>query len=124
MQAQPSTASGPRSRIPAGARTVVREGFYEGLELPIDAEWLVIGRGSSADWWLSELTLSRSHAAFGWDGEAFFVQDLGSTNGTFVNGARQTRARLCDGDEVQVGRLRLRVALPPDHAMATPGSVP
>ncbi|MCC6641567.1 MAG: FHA domain-containing protein [Deltaproteobacteria bacterium] len=102
----------PRPRIPAGARVVVQEGFYEGLELPIDAAWLVIGRGASADWTLSELTISRSHAAFGWDGETFFVEDLGSTNGTFVNGERRSRVPLQDGDGVQIGRLRLRVALP------------
>ena len=107
----PSPAE-PRPRIPAGARAVVQQGFYEGLELPIDAAWLVIGRGASADWCLAELTLSRSHAAFGWDGERFFVEDLGSTNGTFVNGERSARVRLRDGDEVQIGRLRLRVAIP------------
>lgn len=117
-QATPAEAAGP-ARVPAGARVVVRRGFYEGLELPIDAPWLVLGRGREADWWLAELTLSRSHAAFGWDGEAFFVQDLGSTNGTWVNGARETRARLRDGDEVQIGRLVLGVTLPAEAAVAS-----
>jgi pSer/pThr/pTyr-binding forkhead associated (FHA) protein len=112
------------SLLPPGAHVVVLRGFYEGLELAIDAEWLVIGRGSDAHWCLSELTLSRQHAAFGWDGESFFVQDLDSTNGIFVNRARETRVRLRDGDEVQIGKLCLRVALPSKRLMATPGSVP
>jgi len=125
MQAMPQSAAEPRRNpIPPGAHVVVLQGFYEGLELAIDAEWLVIGRGSDANWCLSELTLSRAHAAFGWDGESFFVQDLDSTNGIFVNRARETRVRLCDGDEVQIGKLCLRVALPSKRSMATPGSVP
>lgn len=110
-----------RPSIPLGARVVVMQGFYEGLELPIDATRRVIGRGAGADWCLSELTISRSHAAFGWDGDAFFVEDLGSTNGTLVNGERHARASLRDGDEVQIGRLRLRVALPARALDGSPG---
>lgn len=98
--------------VPGGASFSVLEGFYEGLELAIDRSWLVIGRGRGADVVLAEPTISRAHAAFGHDGEGFFVQDLGSTNGTFVNGAREKRALLKDGDEVQMGKLRLRVTLP------------
>lgn len=105
-------ATNPPVAVPPGGRVCVLAGFYEGLELPIDAPRRVLGRGRDADWMLSELTLSRAHAAFGFDGHGFFVEDLGSTNGTWVNGVRQARARLCDGDEVQIGKLRLRVALP------------
>jgi len=117
-------AAGPTSRIiPAGARVCVLDGFYEGLELAIDAPWLVVGRGRGADWMLAELTLSRAHAAFGHDGEAFFVQDLGSTNGTFVNAVRESRVRLHDGDEVQIGKLRLRVVLPATASIAPPEGI-
>ena len=52
----------------------------------MDCDWLVIGRGRSADVVLAEPTISRSHAAIGFDATGFFVQDLGSTNGTLVNG--------------------------------------
>jgi len=125
MQAMPQSATEPRQiSIPPGAHVVVLQGFYEGLELAIDAEWLVIGRGSDDNWCLAELTLSRHHAAFGWDGEGFFVQDLDSTNGILVNKVRETQARLHDGDEVKIGKLRLRVMLPSERSMATPGSVP
>jgi predicted component of type VI protein secretion system len=125
MAAASESATGEvRSRIPAGARVCVRQGFYEGLELPIDQPWLVIGRGPVADWMLAELTLSRSHAAFGWDGAGFFVQDLGSTNGTLVNGKRETRIRLRDGDEVQIGKLCLRVVLPHEPSIAAPEGLP
>jgi pSer/pThr/pTyr-binding forkhead associated (FHA) protein len=92
---------------------VVLRGFYEGLEVPLDRDWLVLGRGRGADVVIAEPTLSRAHAAFGFDGERFFVQDLGSTNGTLVNGSKEKARQLEDGDEVQIGKLLLRVALPP-----------
>jgi pSer/pThr/pTyr-binding forkhead associated (FHA) protein len=83
-------------------------GFYEGLEIPVDRDWLVIGRGRSADLVFSEPTISRAHAAIGFEQGEFFVQDLGSTNGTGVNGRREPRVALTHGDEVQLGRLVLR----------------
>lgn len=98
--------------VPAGASLAVARGFYEGLELAIDRERLVLGRGRGADLVIAESTLSRAHAAVGWDGEAFFVEDLDSTNGTLVNGARSKRVRLKDGDEIQIGRLVLKLTLP------------
>ena len=59
----------------------------------------------------SEPTISRAHAAIGFDGEAFFVQDLSSTNGTGVNGRREARMELDDGDEILLGKLLLRISL-------------
>ncbi|MCL4684937.1 FHA domain-containing protein [Myxococcota bacterium] len=98
--------------VPAGACVRVLSGFYEGLELPIDREWLVLGRGRNAEMMLAEPTLSRAHVAVGYDGGGFFVQDLRSTNGTLLNGERRERAPLHDGDEIQIGRLHLLVRLP------------
>jgi pSer/pThr/pTyr-binding forkhead associated (FHA) protein len=98
--------------VPAGATIVVLEGFYEGLELPVDRVWVVIGRGRGADVLIAEPTISRAHAAIGHDPAGFFVQDLGSTNGTWVNGSREKKQALKDGDEIQMGKLRLRVSLP------------
>ena len=97
--------------IPGGARVAVLEGFYAGLELPVDRDWMVIGRGRGADIVIAEPTISRAHVAIGWDGGAFFMQDLGSTNGTRVNGRREAKVALADGDELQLGRLRLRIGL-------------
>ncbi len=91
----------------------ILSGFFEGLELPIDRDWLVIGRGRQAGLVLAEPTISRAHAALGYDGTAFFVQDLQSTNGTMVNGERRDRAPLQDHDEIQIGRLQLQVQISP-----------
>jgi pSer/pThr/pTyr-binding forkhead associated (FHA) protein len=90
----------------------VKSGFYAGLEVALDRDWLVIGRGRTADLVLAEATISRAHASIGFDGRGFFVQDLGSTNGTLVNGARADRQSLKDGDELRMGRLVIGVSLP------------
>jgi len=98
--------------VPSGASVRVMRGFFEGLELPVDRDWMVVGRGRGADLLITEPTISRAHAAIGFDGEEFFVEDLGSTNGTSVNGKRKPRTALNSGDEIQLGKLRLRVTLP------------
>jgi pSer/pThr/pTyr-binding forkhead associated (FHA) protein len=98
--------------VPPGSSICVLRGFYEGLEVPVDRDWLVIGRGRGADVILAEPTISRAHAAIGFEEDAFFVQDLGSTNGTLVNGSREEKSTLKNGDELQMGKLILRVNLP------------
>jgi len=99
-----------------GATLRVMRGFYEGLEVPIDRDRFVIGRGSDADLAVAEPTISRVHAALERDGDAFALKDLGSTNGTRVNGRRETRARVRDGDEIELGRLQLRLRVPANAA--------
>lgn len=99
-------------RVPSGAVLLIKTGFYEGLEVPVDRAWVVMGRGRSADVVIAEPTISRAHAAIGYDGEGFFVQDLGSTNGTTVNGARAQRQPLKTGDQIQMGRLVVGVTVP------------
>ena len=101
--------------IPSGAVVRITHGFYEGLELPVDRDWFVIGRGRGADGLVPEPTISRAHAAIGWAAsDGFFVQDLGSTNGTMVNGSREKRSVLAHGDEIRMGKLRLCIQLPSD----------
>jgi len=113
--------------IPLGATIRVMRGFFEGLELPVDRDWVVVGRGRTADVVIAEPTISRAHAAIGFDGEGFFVEDLGSTNGTAVNGKREgaavsgrraPRVMLNTGDEIQLGKLLLKVTLPAESAAA------
>ena len=103
------SASAP---MPSGASIQLQSGFYEGLEVLLDRDWLVIGRGRGADVVLAEATISRAHAAVGFDAGSFFVQDLGSTNGTLVNGSRSERQQIKHGDEVRMGRLVFAVSLP------------
>jgi pSer/pThr/pTyr-binding forkhead associated (FHA) protein len=89
----------------------VESGFYDGLEWPLDRASTVIGRGGTADLILNEATISRAHALFSFKGEQLIVQDLGSTNGTLVNGVSEQQATLRDQDEIKMGRLVLRLVL-------------
>jgi pSer/pThr/pTyr-binding forkhead associated (FHA) protein len=93
---------------------LVKSGFYEGLEVPLEGAQTVIGRGRGADIVLAEPTISREHAVIGRSSEGWYVEDLGSTNGSYANGGRITRHPLKPGDEIVLGRLSIEVTLPGD----------
>jgi hypothetical protein len=63
----------------------------------------VIGRGTEADIRLPDTGVSRKHVDVVLDGGTAMVEDLGSTNGTLVNGRRVTRQPLVDGDVIRIG---------------------
>lgn len=69
---------------------------------------VVIGRGRESDVFLPDYRLSRRHAEIEQRGDAYFLIDLGSTNGTFLNGQRVVgERRLRDGDLISLGESRL-----------------
>ena len=103
---------GEPSRSGAVAMLLVKAGFYEGLEVPLEEHKTVIGRGRRADIVLAEPTISREHAAIGWNSDGWYVEDLGSTNGSFANGNRFERHQLKEGDEIVMGRLVIEVTFP------------
>ena len=68
-----------------------------------------IGRTSECDFCLvDDERVSRLHARLDWDGENWIVVDLGSTNGTQVNGENVSERRLQPGDVVEIGDTKLR----------------
>ena len=69
----------------------------------LDKEQLVIGRGDKADLRLLDDGISRDHARVVKDGAAMVLEDMGSTNGTYCNGARVTRQALSEGDKILLG---------------------
>jgi hypothetical protein len=67
-----------------------------------------IGRSEESDVFLVDPSVSRMHAVVETGGVEPVVRDLGSTNGTFVNGERVEARPLCDGDELMFGNTRMR----------------
>ena len=70
---------------------------------------VTIGRAPANDISLSEPTVSKRHAALGRVRGLTVVRDLGSQNGTFVNGRRVEKAIISSGDNLRVGRVSLRL---------------
>ena len=68
-----------------------------------------IGRAPRADFIVDRALVSRLHCRLTADDEKLEVQDLSSTNGTFVNGKRVARAHIASGDRLRVGRIELTV---------------
>jgi pSer/pThr/pTyr-binding forkhead associated (FHA) protein len=68
-----------------------------------------IGRAPRADFIVDRALVSRLHCQLTAGDEKLEVQDLASTNGTFVNGKRVERAQIASGDRLRVGRIELTV---------------
>jgi len=76
-------------------------------DVVLRGERMVVGRLTTCDICLADANTSRQHAAFVPDAFGWAVEDLGSTNGTLVNGVRVDRQHLSDGDVVVVGITEL-----------------
>jgi len=88
-------------------RLAIKEGPGVGRDHMLGPAACVVGRDAGADFVLEDGSVSRKHFRVVQDGGAYFVEDLGSTNGTVVNGRKSKRARLSDGDLIHVGATRL-----------------
>jgi pSer/pThr/pTyr-binding forkhead associated (FHA) protein len=95
--------------LPSGsALLVVRRGPNVGARFLLDSDLTTVGRHPEADIFLDDVTVSRRHAEFLRQGTSFEVKDLGSLNGTYLDGNRISgTVALHDGAEVQVGKFRL-----------------
>ena len=92
-------------------------GKYQGGEYPLqDSGELVIGRSSDLDMVLIEDMVSRKHAKISLQPGQIYIADLGSTNGTFVNGEKIKRARLKEGDRILIGTSILKLVSVPKSA--------
>ncbi len=74
---------------------------------PLESDEIKIGRLQTNDIVLPDPNVSRVHAKIEKRNESFFILDLNSTNGTYLNEKRITEARLRDGDIIRVGSTRL-----------------
>lgn len=85
-------------------------GKYQGGEFPLpESGEIVIGRSSELDMVLVEDMVSRRHAKISVESGDIFLEDLGSTNGSFVNGEKITRTKLAEGDRILIGTSIIKV---------------
>jgi pSer/pThr/pTyr-binding forkhead associated (FHA) protein len=85
-------------------------GKYQGGEFPLPENGeVVVGRSGELDMVLVEDMVSRRHAKITVTNGQIFIQDLGSTNGSFVNGERIKRSKLSEGDRVLIGTSIIKV---------------
>lgn len=92
---------------PESALLIVRRGPNVGARFLLDKDQTVSGRHPEADIFLDDVTVSRQHAEFVRHGMSFEVRDLGSLNGTYLDGVLIDQALLHEGAEVQVGKFRM-----------------
>jgi len=86
---------------------VVPHGPKAGARYALDTDTVTIGRHPDSDIFLDDITVSRRHAEVRREGSRYWVRDVGSLNGTYVNRERADDRELTDGDELQVGKFKL-----------------
>jgi diguanylate cyclase (GGDEF)-like protein len=103
----------PHLPIRDQATLTMLTGNSAGRVYKLQQEKTVLGRGKTVDIKVVDNGVSREHARIiRWVGMAFVVEDLGSMNGTYINGRKVERAPIQSGDRVQLGpSAQLRFAL-------------
>ena len=91
-----------------GPALVIRSGGGRaGEHFVPEGERTTIGRSPDCEIFLDDVTVSRKHAVLVRKDGAFFIEDQGSLNGTFLNRKRIESGRLENGDELQIGKYKL-----------------
>ena len=107
IQNAPTSQQGQAAFIPALLTDLSSNRKY-----PLDKQRLILGRSSSSDVAVSDINVSRSHAEIRYESRGqWAITDLGSTNGTYLNGKRITTAPLNEGDRIKVGTIELVFSL-------------
>ena len=82
----------------------------EFAQIPLERGTVILGRGQDADIRFEDELVSRRHCALSFDGSSVTVEDLGSTNGTFVDGNFVHKQVLDSDNRLQIGKMVLKVA--------------
>lgn len=86
---------------------VVAQGSKAGARYALDTDVVTMGRHPKSDIFLDDITVSRRHAEVRREGSRYWVRDVGSLNGTYVNRERADDRELLEGDELQIGKFKL-----------------
>jgi pSer/pThr/pTyr-binding forkhead associated (FHA) protein len=99
----------PHDELEAGqSLLLMKRGPSAGSTFLLREATTTAGRSPDSAVFLDDVTVSRAHAVFERrEGDAWFVRDVGSLNGTYVNGEQVDETALATGDEVQIGRFVL-----------------
>ena len=100
-------ADSPHRILVKKSKLLVVSGALQGREFIIDRDTYSIGSGPHNDMILDDSTVSRRHCEIQRRPDGFLIRDLGSTNGTLVQGVRVTEAFLEQGTEFQLGKVRV-----------------
>jgi sigma-B regulation protein RsbU (phosphoserine phosphatase) len=90
------------------ALLIVEHGPYAGTAFPLDAPEVTLGRSPTNHIVLDLPTISREHARIRQEGDTYVLEDLQSTNGTFLNDEPVTQRPLHEGDHIRLGPATLR----------------
>jgi pSer/pThr/pTyr-binding forkhead associated (FHA) protein len=89
------------------AMIYIHRGPSQGSRYLITAAGASIGRAASNEIFLDDVTVSRKHAQISVSEKAFHFTDLGSLNGSYINGVQSTKQHLQSGDEIQIGKFHM-----------------
>ena len=90
----------------------------DGRRYPLKRGRTVIGRGTDAEITVNDSSISRKHVEILWDGSRAQANDLGSTNGSLLNGRKLTSSALESGATIEMGATRVTFHLVPQAANA------
>src|SRR5688572_14323886 len=118
--------SGTQRRGREMAKLLIMEGKRAGevVDVPAAQQPLVIGNRKSADISIRDPWISWDHASLSFDGTAFWLEDLGSSNGTYVNKKKVQKIALNEGDDLWFGKTRCKFHVRDDAPIATPKAAP
>lgn len=117
---EPRAARGPRAKQPRAAKpprrrgspthVLVTEGANAGERAELSGEPVLIGRGTDAAIRLDDDYVSTRHARIALSGDQWYVEDLGSTNGTYVGSSRLTEPLAANtGTQIRIGKTILEL---------------
>ena len=107
---QKATTKAPKRGRGEPRQAIVVEGSNSGLSASLDEVPLLIGRGGDAAIRLDDDYVSTRHARIGRSGDTWYVEDLGSTNGTYIGSQRLTQATAISlGTRIRVGKTTIEL---------------